>query len=47
MAEDLAILALESARTFSGRVNEILTEWNGGGPYLVSVECPRFGSGEG
>ena len=47
MAEDLAILALESARPISERVNEILTEWNGGGPYLVPVECPRFGSGEG
>ena len=47
MAEGPAILALESARKISERVNEILTEWNGGGPYLVPVECPRFGSGEG
>lgn len=41
------ILALESARKTGERINTILSEWYGGGDYIIPSDCPRFGSGEG
>ncbi|MBR1477716.1 MAG: ribose-phosphate pyrophosphokinase [Lachnospiraceae bacterium] len=44
---DLGIIALESIAQIGDRVNRVLSEWRGGGDYLIPVSCPRFGSGEG
>ena len=41
------IIALESARKTGERINSILSEWYGGGDYIIPSDCPRFGSGEG
>ena len=46
MRGDIALLALNSAEKTGRRVNQILSEWRGGGDYLIGVECPRFSSGE-
>lgn len=47
MSGKLSLIALESAAHIGRRVDEILSEWRGGGHFLVSAECPRFSSGEG
>lgn len=47
MRSRLGIIALESARNAGERINEIFAEWRGGEHFLIPVECPRFGTGEG
>lgn len=47
MRSKLGIIALESARNAGERINEIFAEWRGGEHFLIPVECPRFGTGEG
>lgn len=47
MAKQLRIISLESAARMGNRVNAIISDWRGEGSFLVPVECPRFGSGEG
>ena len=46
MQNEIALIALDSAEKIGSRVNQILSEWRGGGNFLVPVECPRFSSGE-
>ncbi len=46
MQGKIALIALPSAEKIGQRVNRILSEWRGGGEYLIPVECPRFSSGE-
>ena len=46
MQGKIALIALPSAEKIGRRVNRILSEWRGGGEYLIPVECPRFSSGE-
>ncbi len=43
---ETGIIALESISRIGDRVNQILSEWRGGGDYLIPASCPRFGSGE-
>ncbi len=47
MHGEIALIALESAAKTGSRVNRILSEWHGGGDFLIPVQCPRFSSGEG
>ena len=46
MSGEIALIALASAEKTGRRVNHILSEWRGGGNYLIPAECPRFSSGE-
>ncbi len=46
MAGKLGIIALESAKKTGIQVDEILSSWRDGEHFLISAECPRFGSGE-
>ena len=43
----IGLIALNSAEKAGGRVNQILSEWRGGGHFLIPAVCPRFSSGEG
>ena len=47
MPGEIALIALESAEKTGRRIDQILTEWRGGGNRLIHAECPRFSSGEG
>ena len=43
----LGIIALESAKNAGEKINKILSEWRKEENFLIPVECPRFGTGEG
>lgn len=47
MQRKLGIIALESAKETGEKVADILSGWRDGEKFLIPVECPRFGSGEG
>ena len=47
MTDKLGIIALESAQKAGKKIDGIISEWRGGGHFLLPVQCPRFGSGEG
>ncbi|MCR4714117.1 MAG: ribose-phosphate pyrophosphokinase [Treponemataceae bacterium] len=46
MEGKLGIIALESARKAGEKIDGILSEWRGGEHFLLTAQCPRFGSGE-
>ena len=46
MPGKIALLTLDSAARLGSRVDQILSEWRGGGHFSIPVECPRFSSGE-
>ncbi len=46
MTRKLGIIALESARNMGNKIDSILSEWRNGQHFLISAQCPRFGSGE-
>ncbi len=46
MSEKLSLIVLESATRIGSRVDQILSEWRGGGHFIIPAECPRFSSGE-
>ena len=46
MAGKLGIIALESAKKAGEKIDGILSEWRGGEHFLLTAQCPRFGSGE-
>ena len=47
MAGKLGVIALESAAGMGKKINEILSGWRKDEHFLIPVECPRFGTGEG
>ena len=46
MQEEIGLIVLDSAEKMGRRIDRILSEWRGGGSFLIPVECPRFSSGE-
>ncbi len=47
---DLSIIGMRGCESFASEVDAYLQDWrrhDNDGTYLVSAECPRFGSGEG
>lgn len=43
----LSIIAMKGCEEFAAQVNDYLKEWRGEEGFIVSADCPRFGSGEG
>ena len=46
MRGELSLIALESAAGIGSSVDRVLSQWRGGGHFLIPAECPRFSSGE-
>ena len=46
MQEEIGLIVLDSAEKMGRRIDRILSEWRGGGSFLIPAECPRFSSGE-
>ncbi len=46
MTESLGLIVLESMQKTGASVDAILSEWRGGGSFLIPCACPRFASGE-
>ena len=46
MQEEIGLIVLDSAEEMGRRIDRILSEWRGGGSFLIPAECPRFSSGE-
>ncbi len=47
---ELAVIGMRGCEPFTAQVDNYLKEWRrhgGDGTFLISAECPRFGSGEG
>ena len=47
---ELAVISMSGCEAFASQVDNYLKEWRRHGgeeSFLVSAECPRFGSGEG
>ena len=46
MQEEIGLIVLDSAEKMGRRIDRILSEWRGGGSFLIPAACPRFSSGE-
>lgn len=42
----LSIISMKGCEQFTEQVNKYLKEWRVEDNFLVSADCPRFGSGE-